>query len=152
MKHIILIWTLLVLATTLNAQHSEQIEKIKAQKVAFITEKLALTPVVAEKFWPVYNEFSSKMDTLNIRRMKHRKDSHTNWESLSAKQKEALVDLQIQHRVDEVNLEKQYHDKFKKVLTIDQVMRLYESEKEFKMRLMKQIRGDHKGQGNGPKR
>ena len=31
-------------------------EKIKAEKVAFLTTRMDLTPQEAEKFWPVYNQ------------------------------------------------------------------------------------------------
>lgn len=32
-------------------------DKIKTQKVAFITEQLELTTTEAQKFWPIYNQF-----------------------------------------------------------------------------------------------
>ena len=36
-------------------------QQIKAQKVAFITEQLSLTPQEAQKFWPIYNSFEDKL-------------------------------------------------------------------------------------------
>jgi len=36
-------------------------QQIKAQKVAFITEQLSLTPQEAQKFWPIYNTFEDKL-------------------------------------------------------------------------------------------
>ncbi len=35
-------------------------DKFRADKVAFLTTRMDLTPAEAEKFWPVYNEFDSK--------------------------------------------------------------------------------------------
>jgi len=35
-------------------------EKIEAQRVAFITQELDLTPDEAKVFWPVYNEYDAK--------------------------------------------------------------------------------------------
>src|SRR6476660_7690060 len=35
-------------------------EKINAARIAYITERLGLTPEEAEKFWPVYREYSQK--------------------------------------------------------------------------------------------
>ena len=35
-------------------------ERIRSERVAFITEELSLTPAEAEKFWPVYNEFRDR--------------------------------------------------------------------------------------------
>ena len=34
-------------------------DRIKAQKIAFFTEKIQLTVQEAERFWPVYNEFEN---------------------------------------------------------------------------------------------
>ena len=37
-------------------------DKIKAQRIAFITERLNLSPDEATKFWPVYNQFSGELE------------------------------------------------------------------------------------------
>ncbi len=135
--------TLFVIATaffSINAQNSEPLERIRAQKVAFITEKLGLNAAAAQKFWPVYNEFAAKKDSLNHLKKEKRKELKDKWDSLNSKQKEAAVDKQMQYRWNETKLEQVYHEKFKKILTIDQVMKLYEAELEFKLRLIKQIR------------
>ena len=44
--------------TRVNAQNEE---KLKAQKIAFITQKLDLTPDESAKFWPLYNQMESDM-------------------------------------------------------------------------------------------
>ncbi|WP_299114493.1 sensor of ECF-type sigma factor [uncultured Winogradskyella sp.] len=64
MKQII---TLLLIFAGLSSfaqppQDGKMRDKIKAQKVAFITEKLELTTDEAQKFWPIYNQFD---DTSN---------------------------------------------------------------------------------------
>jgi hypothetical protein len=74
MRLVILLFVLALFATSMSAQEPEHMERIKAQKIAFITEQLSLTPAVAQKFWPVYNEFSTKVDNLNNRRMQHKHD------------------------------------------------------------------------------
>lgn len=38
----------------------EKADHIKAQKIAFFTEKLSLTPEEAQRFWPVYNLYWEK--------------------------------------------------------------------------------------------
>lgn len=48
-----------VLTLTTFAQ-KEKHKRIKAFKIAFITEKLDLTTSEAEKFWPIYNGFSKR--------------------------------------------------------------------------------------------
>ena len=39
-------------------------ERIEAQRVAFITQRLSLTPDEAAKFWPVYNEHKDALKAL----------------------------------------------------------------------------------------
>ncbi len=42
-------------------------ERIKAFKVAYITEQLNLTSKEAQKFWPIYNEHQETIETLRIK-------------------------------------------------------------------------------------
>ena len=37
-------------------------DRIKAEKIAFITDAVGLTSAEAEKFWPVYNKFEAEKD------------------------------------------------------------------------------------------
>jgi hypothetical protein len=144
MRYIIISILVLLTGSVLSAQKkcekSEQLERLKAQKVAFITERVGLNSATAQKFWPIYNEFSSKKDSLVIRRTNVRTDLKENLDKLTLAQKESALDLQMQLRLDEARLDRHYHQKFKQVLTIDQLILLYEAEHEFRMRLIRQIR------------
>lgn len=65
MKNILLILAL-ALGLTTYAQNDNH-ERIKALKVSFLTEELELTPAEAEKFWPIYNIYDAKMNSLRDR-------------------------------------------------------------------------------------
>ena len=65
-KKVPLILLIGFLVTSISAQRTNQqfdYEKFKSQKIAFITEKLNLTPKEAQEFWPVYNEFEKQRMT-----------------------------------------------------------------------------------------
>ncbi len=73
MKHLLnrTILSLLLLAGVLPATaqpntppKAERLREIQAQKSAYITAQLQLTPEEAQRFWPVYNEFDEKQDAL----------------------------------------------------------------------------------------
>ena len=49
-------------------RQNERKENIEAMKIGFLTKKLDLTPEEAQKFWPVYNQYSDKMKELRKRR------------------------------------------------------------------------------------
>lgn len=57
----------------INNSYAQRGERVKALKVAYITENLALTAEEAEKFWPIYNEFSKtrhELRNVELRRIK----------------------------------------------------------------------------------
>ncbi|WP_291857341.1 hypothetical protein [Marinilabilia sp.] len=117
-----------------------RIERLKSQKVAFLTERIGLSSDDAQKFWPVYNEMSAKMDELWSQKMDNINKLYLSDNELSTSEKEAEVDNYINFEVEKARLEKQYHEKFKKILTIDQVIKLYGAEHEFKKKMLRLIR------------
>jgi hypothetical protein len=143
MKKIFLIAFLIVTTTTIFAQpphkRKENLEQIKTQKIAFITEKLSLTSQEAQVFWPVYNEFEKKRDEIQNKRRSIMKKIRFNSETLSDVELEQIAQQFISTQVDIGKLHEEYHTKFKKVITIKKVVKLYQIEQEFKRELLKQI-------------
>ena len=125
-------------------------EKVKAMKVGYITNKLNLTTVEAQQFWPIYNEFDAKMDEIHKSiRNTHKKD--VTIDEMSDAEVEKMVNSHNDLRQKELNIQKEYHIKFKTVLTIKKVAKLYKADQDFKRDLLKKIR-DHKGGGKGERR
>ncbi len=45
-----------------RAERQERMQsRIESQKIAFITQKLDLSPSEAQQFWPIYNEYQATM-------------------------------------------------------------------------------------------
>ncbi len=128
--------------------YQEKLERIKAQKVAFFTEHIGLTPAEAEKFWPVYNAYQEKKDAIALARRKTLMAYHT--EGLSDREIEKIADQYIAYQVEEANLDAEYLVKFKKILPVKKVMDMYIAENQFKYYLLNQIRGRGPGHGWGP--
>ena len=114
-------------------------EKVEAMRIAFLTQKLDLSPEEAQKFWPVYNEFQKKREELHKKHKEGIKNAKGNLDSLSDKQIEAIVDDEIVFRQKNLDLEKEYHAKFKAVLPIKKVAKLYRAEEQFSRHLLDQI-------------
>lgn len=72
--------TLLFIALTFGvfAQSNEKHERIKALKIALITEKLEFTKTEAEKFWPIYNAYENEVDMLRINTREKRRNLDIN--------------------------------------------------------------------------
>jgi len=143
MKKIILIAFLIVTTTTIFAQpphkRQENLEQIKAQKVAFITEKLSLTSQEAQVFWPVYNEYEKKRDEIQSKKRLLMRKCKQNSETLSDAEYEKISQEFVAAHVNMGKLLEEYNAKFKKVLPIKKVVMLYRIEQEFKRELLKQI-------------
>lgn len=152
MKRLIIIYTLLCISVAAIAQRPENpqmkrvFERIQAEKIAFFTNELDLTPEEAQKFWPVYNQYS-----------KEERDSHFNtmaaFDHLNSKDGEKLSDKEIEKRIDdyikavekESSLTGVYYPKFKAVLPMDKVAKLYRTEEAFRMRMINHVFPPMKG-------
>ncbi len=146
-QSVLLIWGLTI-STMAWAQPPDQgpgpkqSEKIKAMKVEFITSKLELTPTEAEKFWPVYNEFIDKIHALEKNRRKTMRMNEG--EELSDAQVNTLINLNFDTDQSIIDLKREYDVKFKKILSIQKVGKLYAAEDQFRRELLRKMKG------NGP--
>lgn len=141
---IILALSGLVLNAQSNQGHSDKHclddEKIKAEKVVFITDKLDLSVEEAQTFWPIYNEFNKKMDILFTEEHKLYRQVKKDKGTLTDEELTEILDGMIEIRVDKSALELEYHEKFKEVLPIKKVGQLYQSDKEFRKQLLKKYK------------
>ena len=139
MKNIAFLF-LLFIASNLVAQQESKHEKLEAMKIAFITEKLSLTTKEAQNFWPIYNEYSQKIEKLRKTKRSDLGELKINIENSSDKEIEALLSDVFDAKSKEIELQKEYYSKYTKVLPIKKVALLYQSEHQFKKELLKRIK------------
>lgn len=121
-------------------KQQEKRENFEAMKIAFITQKLDLTPEEAQQFWPVYNQYSAKLQEIRKKRKQENRDAKQNFDDMSDKDVEQAVDNEIIYRQKELDIQKEYHAKFKSVLPIKKVAKLYNSEEQFKRLLLDKLK------------
>lgn len=145
----ILVLGLMTIAGSMVAQTKK--ENIQAMKIAFITEKLDLTPQEAQQFWPVFNQYSDKMMELRKKRRQDNREARSNFDELSDKEVEQIVNNDLALRQKELDLQKEYNEKFKAVLPIKKVAKLYAAEEQFKVVLINKLkdRPTHQGRKAG---
>jgi enoyl reductase-like protein len=115
-------------------------ENIESMKIAHLTKKLNLTPDEAQKFWPVFNQFSSELDAVKSKRKKVIRNTKEDFDQLSDKDVEKVVDGDLVFRQQELDIVKKYHNQFKQVLPIKKVAMLYRAEDDFKRELLEKIK------------
>jgi hypothetical protein len=62
----IVICLMLFSLNAVKGQEQSDNEKLTAYKIAFFTQRLDLTPAEAEKFWPVYNDYSARKPSCRL--------------------------------------------------------------------------------------
>jgi hypothetical protein len=125
-------------------------ERVQALKVAFITKALSLTSEEAEKFWPIYNDYSDRRDSVRKELQENRKKVREQSEKLSAEELLKLADEEMSLRQRDLDLQKEMHEKLKKVLPAKKLALLYVAEEDFKKELLKMLTEDQNKDGQQP--
>ncbi len=135
----ILVLVLAVFATKMSYAQPGKQDKIEALKVSFITEKVNLTPNEAQSFFPLYNEYNDK---IKFARKNFRQQYASVNDFKSDKEAEEYLNAELKLRQTEVDLQKEYFDKFKKILGAKKTGLLRKAEEEFKKEIIKTIKGN----------
>ena len=159
MKNPVLLFlaSLLIFSASADAQPGgpppmeDKKEQVEAMKVAYITNKLDLTPEEAQQFWPVYNQFRNELDKIRESRRKDMKKAGEDFAGMSDAEIEKFVDGEVAFRQSELDVLKKYQGQFKKVLPIRKVAKLIRAEEDFKRELLRRM-GDRPGGPPPPKK
>lgn len=122
-------------------------EKMKAEKIAFLTLEVGLTPEEAQAFWPVYNQVETEKDEAMFAMMRaHKEMSKAIEEKKSEKEISALLDTYLEAQKKLNDIENGIAARYKAVLPVEKVAKLYAAEEKFRRQ---QIRKLHHGGDDG---
>ena len=151
MKQILSVAACLLMAVSLFAQpqggrpgeeqRKKDFERLQAEKIAFITQELDLTPEEAQVFWPVYNQCWKEV-------LASHKASREAFAGIRGKQAEGLTDKEMEKKLDAYiqastrsnQVLADWYPKFKQVLPIRKVAKLYQAEEAFQQRMINNLR------------
>lgn len=120
-------------------------DKIKALKVAFLTEKLNLSSKEAQAFWPVYNEYEQDREALRRKERVQIREKIRNADALSEKEASDLLSQYSDLEKEEELLEQDFLKKMSKLISAKKTLVLLRSEEEFKRQLIRQYRQKNGG-------
>lgn len=127
-------------------------DRIKSEKIAFITTELDLTPEEAQVFWPVYNQIEKKKQESQVavktsyRALLEALKSDT----VTDKEIDRLLDDYLAAKLAQKNLGKDDAAKYRKVLPSKKVAKLYVAEEKFRRHHIRNFSHGHQGQGGKP--
>ena len=121
-------------------------ERVRAEKVAFLTEEIDLTESEAQVFWPIYNEIQ-KTERESFEAVKKAYDAMAKGveEKKGGKEMEKLVKAYIDAKEKNEGIETKYLNKLLKVLPAEKVARYYVAEEKFRHQQIGRL-----GNGNFP--
>lgn len=125
---------------------ASRMQEIKAQKSAFITQRLQLTTEEARSFWPIYDRYDAEMDALRKQMRRDRggrRQDSTMTEADAAK----AIDQELADRQQQLDIRKRYTAEFKKSIGAVKTLALGRAEMDFNRELLKRMRpkGGHGG-------
>lgn len=141
MKNLLI--TLVLIFAFSAASFSQRGERIQSLRIAFITEKLELTPKESQAFWPIYNELRDKMDVLGENEIRKR-----DLMNITDEEADALLQKRFEIEQKRLDLKREYFNQLKQVLPSRKLVRLPKAEQQFKRKLldrMKQRRNRREG-------
>ena len=115
-------------------------DKIKAQRIAFITDRLNLSPDEATKFWPVYNQFSGELEEVKKQQNQLRKTTNDKLAVMSDKEIDKALEDELSAQQKSIDLQRKYMVELKKTIPTRKVAMLYKAERDFKIMLLKRMR------------
>lgn len=145
-KNILLVIVVSVfMSLQLSAQESSQssrsqgksfdIEAFKKKKADFIIETVKLTDAEAKAFIPLTNELMDKRFELN-RPIRKETREFRNKENASEAEYSRLLDATSAAKIKEAQLEQEYLQKFKKVLSAEKIYKYKLAEEEYMKKMV----------------
>jgi hypothetical protein len=137
MKKILFLLICLTSVVGLFAQPNKNVrakERIAAQRVGFITQRLDLTPEESQQFWPIYNQYTEK-----LQEVRKAPKLEKPLDEMSDAETEKLIMSQMDRETKELELRKEYYQKFKTIISVKKIAKLYKAERDFRAELLKQL-------------
>lgn len=116
-------------------------QKIKCEKIAFITTETGISPEEAQAFWPVYNKVNKERDEAMHAVFRSYKDlNQAIEENRSAKEIGTLLDKYLKAQEEQRKLDNNVADEYKKVLPVEKVAKVFIAEEKFRRQHIHRLR------------
>lgn len=160
-KYIIIILALLTVSFSVSAQNQDSKQnqqsqqnqhhggygrdwqqRLKSEKIAYLTSAMGLTPEEAQKFWPLYNQAEAETGKATAESMAAYVElSKAVKEGKSDKEIEALVNRYIKAEAATRAIDQKFAPQYMKILSAEKVAKLFVGEEEFRRLQMRRFGG-----------
>ena len=128
-----------------QSSDAELRERIRAAQVAYLSQKLDLTPDEAQKFWPLYNQYTKEVELL----IAERRNTGVKQADHPEKNKnEGNKELGYERRM--LDIKTHYDKEFQKVLPTTKASNVFRTEREFRSQLVRSLKERQSRNVGGP--
>ena len=121
-------------------------ERVRSEKVAFLTEEIDLSESEAQVFWPIYNQLQKEQrDSFEAVQKAYAAMAKGVADGKTGKEMEKLVNAYIDAKSKNEGIETRYFNKLMKALPAEKVARYYVAEEKFRHQQIGRL-----GNGNFP--
>lgn len=132
---ILLMAFLFCLPTLAQKKEANNKAEFRAKQQAYMAEKAGLTLEESEKFFPLYFEFLDKKKGINRQTWENSKKGKA--PETTEKEYRNIIDQFIDSQEIIVNLEKEYINKYRELLSDKKIYLIYQAEIKFNRNMMK---------------
>ena len=118
-------------------------DRIRAAQVAYLSQKLDLTPDEAQKFWPLYNQYTKEVELL----IAERRNTNT---SAKAADHPTNDNNELGYEQRMLDIKTHYNKEFQKVLPSTKAGNVFRSEREFRNTLVRSLKERQSRNMGGP--
>jgi len=141
MKKLLFIAFLLLLTTSSVVSQKMNRQKITLLKTAFITDAIVLKPKEAEKFWPVYNQYSKQLQQLKFK-LEGGKIREINVaggvENISEANAQEIINQSLVFEKEIYETKIKMVKELSKIISAQQIVKLQKAERDFNKRILQE--------------
>ncbi len=138
----ILVLVVIVFGINFSFGQRKPREKVKALKIAYITDKLDLSSNEAQQFWPIYNEYEATIEGLkkNKRASTRELKEVNGYKNVSEKEAEDYINNYLSAEEQKFIARKKLITSLRQVLPHKKILKLVKAEIDFNKRLLQRLR------------
>ena len=141
MKKLLFITFLLIITSSSVVSQKMNRQKITLLKTAFITEAIVLKPKEAEKFWPVYNQYSNQLQQLKFKieggKMREIKAAG-GLENISETDAQEIINQSLVFEKEIYETKIKMVKELSKIISAQQIVKLQKAERDFNKRILQE--------------
>lgn len=127
---------LCILSASAQPRDSKRFAAIENEKIAYITKELNLTTAEAQRFFPIYNQYSKDVWAIRSQKKENTAPAPKGVKSFSKSSEKRDV---LSYDAKELDVKKEYRKKFSEVIGAARASQFFEVEQNFRELLYKEL-------------